>query len=110
MATDRSPLIPHLHSHVNRSKSHRLSVPAISFPGSREDASIDVEAGRHADLLVQRAPYETKRRPGLPKLSRECLWAEIKCYGSYILPVVLVFGVLVVGAGVLAVGLKRGWF
>ena len=34
---------------------------------------------------------------------------EIKCYGSYILPVLLIFGVLVVGASLLAVGLKRGW-
>ncbi|KAK9899665.1 hypothetical protein P389DRAFT_164702 [Cystobasidium minutum MCA 4210] len=35
------------------------------------------------------------RLPGLPKLSRECLIAEIKCYGKYILPTVLVFVVLV---------------
>lgn len=35
------------------------------------------------------------QRPGLPKLSRECLMAEIKCYGSYIVPVLLVFVVLV---------------
>lgn len=51
-----------------------------------------------------------QKREGLPKLSRECLWSEIKCYGSYILPVLLVFGVLVIGASLAAVGYKKGWF
>lgn len=41
-------------------------------------------------------------RPGLPKVSRECLIAEIKCYGKYILPTLLVFVVLVL---VIALGL-----
>jgi hypothetical protein len=35
---------------------------------------------------------------------------EIKCYGSYILPVLLVFGVLVIGLSLVAVGWKKGWF
>jgi hypothetical protein len=30
-------------------------------------------------------------KQGLPKLSRQCLVSEIRCYGSYIVPV-LVFG------------------
>lgn len=34
-------------------------------------------------------------QPGLPKVSRECLVAEIKCYGKHILPVLGVFVVLV---------------
>lgn len=38
---------------------------------------------------------QADRLPGLPKVSRECLVAEIKCYGKYILPTVLVFVVLV---------------
>lgn len=38
---------------------------------------------------------QSDRLPGLPKVSRECLVAEIKCYGKYILPTVLVFVVLV---------------
>lgn len=36
-----------------------------------------------------------ERQPGLPKVSRDCLIAEIKCYGKYILPTLLVFVVLV---------------
>ena len=32
------------------------------------------------------------RKPGVPKLSRECCIAEIRCYGRYIIPVVLIFG------------------
>lgn len=36
--------------------------------------------------------------------------SEIKCYGSYILPVLLVFGLLVIGVSLGAVGWKRGWF
>lgn len=36
--------------------------------------------------------------------------SEIKCYGSYILPTFLVFGVLVIGASLAAVGWKKGWF
>ena len=37
------------------------------------------------------------------------MWAgsEIKCYGSYILPTFLVFGVLVVGVCLLVVWIKR---
>lgn len=42
------------------------------------------------------------RQPGLPKVSRDCLIAEIKCYGKYILPILLVFGVLVL---IVALGL-----
>lgn len=36
--------------------------------------------------------------------------SEIKCYGSYILPVFLVFGVLVVGVSLGVVGWKKGRF
>ncbi|KAK4700964.1 hypothetical protein P7C70_g5276, partial [Phenoliferia sp. Uapishka_3] len=36
-------------------------------------------------------------KEGLPKLSRECLVAEIKCYGSYMLPPILFFVVFVLG-------------
>lgn len=36
--------------------------------------------------------------------------SEIKCYGSYILPVFLVFGVLVIGVSLTVVGIKLGWF
>jgi len=38
---------------------------------------------------------DLERQPGLPKVTRECLIAEIKCYGSYILPTLFVFVVLV---------------
>jgi hypothetical protein len=37
-------------------------------------------------------------------------YSEIKCYGSYILPVLFVFGLLVIGVSLGAVGWKRGWF
>jgi hypothetical protein len=36
--------------------------------------------------------------------------SEIKCYGSYILPVLIVFGLLVIGVSLGVVGWKKGWF
>ncbi|WWC60370.1 uncharacterized protein I303_102941 [Kwoniella dejecticola CBS 10117] len=50
------------------------------------------------------------KKPGVPKLSRECLISEIKCYGSYMLPPLLVFGVLAIGISLGIYGWKRGWF
>ena len=35
--------------------------------------------------------------------------SEIKCYGRYMIPPLLVFGVLAIGAGLLAVSIRRGW-
>jgi hypothetical protein len=35
---------------------------------------------------------------------------EIKCYGSYIIPVLLVFGVLAIGLSLGVYGKKNGWF
>ena len=36
--------------------------------------------------------------------------SEFKCYGRYMLPPLLVFGVLVIGTSLIIVGIKRGWF
>lgn len=46
----------------------------------------------------------------LLEYNRELIESEIKCYGSYILPVLAVFGVLVIGASLGVVGWKKGWF
>ena len=53
------------------------------------------ESSRHANYDANTLEHGQEQRPGLPKVSRECLVAEIKCYGSYILPTLLVFVVLV---------------
>ena len=50
-----------------------------------------------------------------PSRLLRCRWdkltcSETKCYGSYILPVVFVFGVLVIGISLIVVGQKQGWF
>ena len=34
---------------------------------------------------------QLEMHPGLPKVSRECIVAEVKCYGKYIVPTLLVF-------------------
>ncbi|WVQ93473.1 hypothetical protein IAU59_000547 [Kwoniella sp. CBS 9459] len=125
--------------HVNHSSSSRLSTTRISFPSSTSSAlspadddpdshdpfplpqngsndGDDNDEGQHRGWEGgERSPLtssatKTERKPGLPKLSRQCLWSEIKCYGSYMLPPLLVFGVLVVGASLLGVGWKMGWF
>lgn len=36
--------------------------------------------------------------------------SEIKCYGSYIVPVLLIFGVLAIGLSLGIYGWKKGWF
>ncbi|GFZ42505.1 hypothetical protein JCM24511_00221 [Saitozyma sp. JCM 24511] len=112
--TDRQPLLP---QHVNHTP-HKLSASRISFPPSsasapRPDGPDAGESSAFVSVGRRRAFGPAERggeRQGLPKLSRECLWAEIKCYGSYILPVLLVFGVLVIGLSLVAVGWKKGWF
>ncbi|WVF65839.1 hypothetical protein IAT40_000576 [Kwoniella sp. CBS 6097] len=126
--------------HVNHSSSSRLSTTRISFPSSTssalspsdendpfplprnndDDGDGDEEQRQRegeryrgyerSPLTSTRTFTKTERKPGLPKLSRECLWSEIKCYGSYMLPPLLIFGVLVVGASLFAVGWKMGWF
>ncbi|WWD16453.1 hypothetical protein CI109_100879 [Kwoniella shandongensis] len=126
--TDRQPLLP---THINHSSSSRLSRPKISFPSSSttslgdETATLvaNSEAGSSPDSRFGKgrsqsqnqgsplvAMHDGGRREGIPKLTRECLWSEIKCYGSYMLPPLLVFGVLVIGASLFAVGWKMGWF
>ncbi|WVR03761.1 hypothetical protein IAU60_000756 [Kwoniella sp. DSM 27419] len=129
-STDRQPLLP-THSthkpHVNHSSSSRLSTTRISFPSSstsalakddehdpfplpRSNSDREGGDGRMYEGSPLTATAREERKPGLPKLSRECLWSEIKCYGSYMLPPLLVFGVLVIGASLFAVGWKMGWF
>lgn len=36
--------------------------------------------------------------------------SEIKCYGRYMIPPLLIFGVLAIGASLIIVGIHRGWF
>ncbi|GAA95503.1 uncharacterized protein L969DRAFT_85176 [Mixia osmundae IAM 14324] len=81
-------------------------VPTWLLPASmRPSARVDLEASRAQDYISQRsAPgdghaiaEQHERLPGLPKVTRECLAAEIKCYGRYIVPVLLIFGVLAIG-------------
>ncbi|KAK8861630.1 hypothetical protein IAR55_002453 [Kwoniella newhampshirensis] len=127
--TDRQPLLP---THINHSSSSRLSRPKISFPSSSSTSlgdetatlvanSDDGSSNSGARLGKGRHPSSTSsplvasgsqggKREGVPKLTRECLWSEIKCYGSYMLPPLLVFGVLVIAASLFAVGWKSGWF
>ncbi|KAI9632691.1 uncharacterized protein MKK02DRAFT_41000 [Dioszegia hungarica] len=107
------------------SQPHRLSHARISFPSSSSSAfatdaseaeSTLVGSDRGSGVRSGKSRLgavgegEVRRKEGVPKLSRECLWSEIKCYGSYILPVFLVFGVLVIGVSLTVVGIKLGWF
>lgn len=48
------------------------------------------------------------RKEGLPKLSRECLISEIKCYGKHMLPPILFFVVFVLGFGLWLYNKQRG--
>ncbi|KAK4686077.1 hypothetical protein P7C73_g4054, partial [Tremellales sp. Uapishka_1] len=111
--SSKTPLLP---SHVDHSRSHGLSTPKISFPSAStstfgaESESTLVDPNNKRRSWISTSPNDRGHREGVPKLSRECLWSEIKCYGSYILPVFLIFGVLVVGACLFAVGWKRDWF
>ncbi|WVQ74725.1 hypothetical protein IAR50_004329 [Cryptococcus sp. DSM 104548] len=131
--SDKQPLLP---THLNHSTSSRLSTPRISFPStsSRSTKSLSssgsqetirpgprgarTETGqRHGTSEREEGENEvvgeglrTGKRPGLPKVSRECLISEIKCYGSYMLPPFLIFGVLAIGLCLFFVGLKSGWF
>ena len=36
--------------------------------------------------------------------------SEIKCYGRYMIPPLLVFGVLAIGASLIIVGIHKGWY
>lgn len=40
----------------------------------------------------------------------ECEYSEFKCYGTYIFPVLFVFGVLAIGISLSIFGWKKGWF
>lgn len=48
------------------------------------------------------------RKEGLPKLSRECLISEIKCYGKHMLPPIIFFVVFVLGFGLWLYHKQRG--
>lgn len=71
--------------------------------GSAGKRRPDEEVGYRANASNY-GTLQHESRPGLPKVSRECLVSEIRCYGSYIMPVLLVFGVLV-----LVVSLSLYW-
>ncbi|WVQ64966.1 uncharacterized protein L199_003136 [Kwoniella botswanensis] len=130
-SSDWQPLLP-THSssnkpHINHSSSSRLSTTRISFPSSTTSALGSSDINDDDQTLVSTSPQKGKRthrawsgspltsgegqkKPGLPKLSRECLISEIKCYGSYMLPPLLIFGVLAIGISLLIYGWKKGWF
>ncbi|ODN76490.1 hypothetical protein L202_05156 [Cryptococcus amylolentus CBS 6039] len=130
--SDKQSLLP---THINHSTSSRLSTPRISFPSSSHSSkslsssesqdtirpgvggkALDLSGrslaseGEEDDEEVVGEGLRTGKRPGLPKVSRECLISEIKCYGSYMLPPFLIFGVLAIGLCLFFVGLKSGWF
>lgn len=77
--TDRQPLLP---QHVNHTP-HKLSASRISFPPSsasapRPDGPDAGESSAFVSVGRRRAFGPAERggeRQGLPKLSRECLWA-----------------------------------
>ncbi|OCF38731.1 hypothetical protein I317_07488 [Kwoniella heveanensis CBS 569] len=87
-------------AHVNHSSSSRLSTTRISFPSSTSSAlspndghdpfpvpidDSDLERGRGGGSGGRHRAWEgspltstqtkTERKPGLPKLSRQCLWS-----------------------------------
>ncbi|WWC87963.1 uncharacterized protein L201_002865 [Kwoniella dendrophila CBS 6074] len=132
-SSDRQPLLP-THSsskstskpHINHSSSSRLSTTRISFPSSSTSALGSTEDDDE-ETVISSSPNRQKgkqrswegspltrnegdRKPGLPKLSRQCLISEIKCYGSYMLPPLLIFGVLAIGIALLIYGIRNGWF
>ncbi|WRT65753.1 uncharacterized protein IL334_002701 [Kwoniella shivajii] len=119
-SSDREPLLPtHSRPHVNHSSSSKLSTNRISFPssstsalGAPDDDQTLVSSPQGKSRPWDNSPLTAggERKPGLPKLSRECLVSEIKCYGSYMLPPLLIFGVLVIGVSLAIVGWKSGWF
>jgi len=128
MSSDKAPLLKS--KRPSRSQgSYQLGPSHISFPSSStsalakaDDEGEDVavyeqvtssEGGGMEGRFGTRSPGDLEsggRREGIPKLSRECLWSEIKCYGSYILPVILLFGVLAIGISLGIYGKNNGWF
>ncbi|WVN90721.1 uncharacterized protein L203_105963 [Cryptococcus depauperatus CBS 7841] len=121
VASDSQPLLP---THVNHSSKSRFSVPRISFPSHQSSGSIkSADSWSSESTLRPLRPLHQvgtgndgamggfqDKREGVAKITRECLWSEIKCYGSYMLPPLLVFGVLVVLVSLAAVGWKMGWY
>ncbi|WWC68576.1 uncharacterized protein I206_102506 [Kwoniella pini CBS 10737] len=129
MSSDRQPLLPTHNTqkpHINHSSSSRLSTTRISFPSSSTSSLGPIDddetlAASTSTISPNKPKYrgwsendspliEGGKKPGLPKLSRECLISEIKCYGSYMLPPLLIFGVLAIGISLGIYGWKSGWF
>jgi hypothetical protein len=65
-------------------------VPAVTTAGSRLPSSYTQDA--EADWQRGQTGLVPVKDNGLPKLSRQCLVSEIKCYGKYIVAVLVVFG------------------
>ncbi|KAF8342736.1 uncharacterized protein EI90DRAFT_3030036 [Cantharellus anzutake] len=87
---DQAPLLPsHVH-HTYGLKSPPVRLPAIparSYGSVSEDESGETQEATHH---TSRTGTDS-RLPSLPKLSRECLISETKCYGRYILACLIVF-------------------
>ncbi|KAK4054725.1 hypothetical protein OIV83_000649 [Microbotryomycetes sp. JL201] len=69
----------------------------------------DIERGEatvpqpeHEPLL--RKTSQQVNHEGLPKVTRQCLVAEIKCYGKYMLPPIIVFVVIALSVAMLVYG------
>jgi len=102
-ASQKKPLLP---QHVH--EAHRIAPSPIRFPSSGSTPGRPAPPRYHStDLGADEYTNENgvsnntgalrlkdgASLPGLPKISRECLVAEIQCYGKYILPCLLVFAV-----------------
>ncbi|SCZ90919.1 BZ3500_MvSof-1268-A1-R1_Chr1-3g02382 [Microbotryum saponariae] len=57
----------------------------------RRGSPIKRSSEREPSLEYSTAAGEMRSREGLPKVTRQCLIAEIKCYGKYMLPPIIVF-------------------
>ncbi|KAK1927623.1 hypothetical protein DB88DRAFT_478695 [Papiliotrema laurentii] len=94
----------HHHHHHHHRRHHQHSDVYDDDEQSRHHRRHAIQTGERAE------PYHFGlRKDGLPKFSRQCLWSEIKCYGSYILPPLFIFGVLAIGSGLIFVAIKRKW-
>lgn len=110
--SEYSPLLP-----SNVFDDHNLLPPSsrVSFPARRQTAQPRTHSGLHLGPPLSTAmteeseptasphrfswlpmPPGMEEREGLPRFSRQCFWDECKCYGKYILPVLLLFGVLAI--------------
>lgn len=91
--SNRTPLLPH---HVHQ--TYGLAPPPIRFPSSTSSQNpLSVSkvgkwpSGIHAPSVGPHS-QQPLPQPRAPRVTRECLISEIKCYGRYIVACLLIFG------------------